>query len=171
MTVPRRIMISRRMARQLNHPEWAGSFRDMPLTLNMNGRKRDIANATQLPGISTAWQIPPVLIVEDPATPDDIDNLRAEWAVEPRPLGDSIENDGPPLDALYPSPMECAEEHPAGVRVRRCRYCQLWYPTYGMDERAIRGHLIYSAHCGRLAYTPNRGCPGVAYAKQLQDTP
>lgn len=77
LTIPREMMVSRRMAMARNKPELAGSFQTMPLTVTFKGAKRDVRNATQLPGNPRAWQVPPVPFVTAQATLQDLKDFKS----------------------------------------------------------------------------------------------
>lgn len=72
ITIPRNQMISRKTAIARGKPYLAGSFADAPLTVQFGSTKRDIANATPVPGNPMAWAIPPIDYVEHVATVEDL---------------------------------------------------------------------------------------------------
>jgi DNA polymerase family B len=82
--VDRTIMMSRRMAIAQNKPHMAGTFDDTVLSLSMSTRKRDVENAIQLPGIPTAWALPPVECVWDAMEEGDLSKMRDIWEMEDR---------------------------------------------------------------------------------------
>jgi hypothetical protein len=76
--VKRKMMISRRMAIARGKPEIAGSFRSQPLTIRFHGGKRDLDEATPLPGNPTAWAVPPNLFEPWAATLSDLKAYHSE---------------------------------------------------------------------------------------------
>jgi hypothetical protein len=80
MTVPRTVMLSRRMAIHQNRPEAAGTFQSAPVHLTLGGAKRDVTRARQVPQMASAWVMPPVYVVEDPADLEDIRSFKAQMA-------------------------------------------------------------------------------------------
>jgi hypothetical protein len=60
MTIPRVMMISRRMALHRGKPELAGSFLSQPLTVHFNSGKRNLEDAYQIEGNPTGWIVPPI---------------------------------------------------------------------------------------------------------------
>jgi hypothetical protein len=79
MTIPRQMMISRRLAIARNKPELAGSFQDMPLSVSFNSTKRDMLRAIPMPGNPEAWIIPACEVVygDEVATLDDLKDYQS----------------------------------------------------------------------------------------------
>lgn len=65
-------MISRRMAMARGEPETAGNFETTTMTINLMPRKRDGERAEQIPTMPTAWKVPPIETVLEPATLESI---------------------------------------------------------------------------------------------------
>lgn len=76
--IKRKMMISRRMAMARGKPEIAGSFRSQPLTIRFHGGKRDLDEATPMPGNPTAWAVPPNLYEPWAASLEDLKVYHSE---------------------------------------------------------------------------------------------
>jgi hypothetical protein len=79
--VPTRRMVSRRMAIHRNAPETAGVFEDGTMEINIgHTMKRQIEAAYRVSAKKqpSMWTVPPIVVVEDPATLKDIEDQQAE---------------------------------------------------------------------------------------------
>lgn len=70
------VMISRRQAMAWGKPHLAGSFQPKITEISAISPKRDIEYAHQMPDNPTAWVVPPLDYIEDPATLDDVLRMR-----------------------------------------------------------------------------------------------
>lgn len=80
LTIPRTMMVTRRMAIARGKPLTAGSFVDAPLTVSFKSQKRDIRAAYQMPGNPSAWIIPPNDLVEKVAELSDLKDQQSKLA-------------------------------------------------------------------------------------------
>lgn len=78
MKVEQTIMITRRLAHALRKPELAGSFQPKTTMIRAVSGKRDIAAARQLPGMPTAWEVPPLFALDAQASIGDISDFRSK---------------------------------------------------------------------------------------------
>lgn len=76
LIVPTRRMTSRRMAIHRGKPELAGMFIDHEMKIRPNPFKRNIKGAKQMPGQPTAWIVPPITRVDNPASLEDLRKYR-----------------------------------------------------------------------------------------------
>lgn len=75
LKIPTRRMISRKMAIHRRKPHLMGIFVDDTMPVVPSGFKRHLENAFQVPGQPSAWFVPPIREVRDPATIKDIERL------------------------------------------------------------------------------------------------
>lgn len=87
LVTEQKVMISRRQAVAWGKPYLAGSFQDKITESSAVSPKRDIDNAEQMPGIPTAWVVPALDLIEDPASLEDVLRMRkslGEWRANKR---------------------------------------------------------------------------------------
>jgi hypothetical protein len=93
LVTEQKIMVSRRQAIAWGKPWMAGSFQDKITEISPVSPKRDIDNAEQMPGIPTAWVVPALDYIEDPATVEDVMRMRkclGEWRTQKREAEDPL---------------------------------------------------------------------------------
>lgn len=69
-------MVTLHLALHRGKPEQAGLFLDYPIKISACSGKRDLERAVQMPGMPTAWMVPPWEYVYDVATVQDISEYR-----------------------------------------------------------------------------------------------
>ncbi len=69
-------MVSRQQALAWGKPHLAGSFQPKITEISATSPKRDIHNAAPMPGNPTAWVVPALDYIDDPATLEDILKVR-----------------------------------------------------------------------------------------------
>lgn len=79
MVTKQKVMVSRRQALAWGKPHLAGSFQDKVTEISPVSPKRDIENAYQMPGCPTAWIVPPLDYIENPATLEDVLRMRGHY--------------------------------------------------------------------------------------------
>lgn len=87
LTTRQKVMISRRQAMAWGKPHLAGSFQTKVTEISPISPKREIDNARPMGGNPTAWEVPPVDYVDDPATLKDVMRMRRHF-VERRRSGE-----------------------------------------------------------------------------------
>lgn len=77
MVVKQRVMYTRRLAHALGKPHLAGSFQPKITNIQAVSPKRDIDRAVQLPGMPTAWAVPPLPVLEAQASLEDLKTYKS----------------------------------------------------------------------------------------------